>query len=587
MSYHSSERASAIAFTGGSAQALIGLKVAGARREDETEPEQPSMAAPLSRATLVAILAVYMYMDSSVALWNQMYKDTRLAREDDGCATIRQMFCEDYFNRSIASASDPEAWLEENEPCSEFDPRTDRSADGGAEGIAQWWPDRRLQDVQLLLDEPSDGEAPVPAPAAPVATAAPVVTAAPAPDDTRLPPDHQDDTVAPEGFNSHTETFQDRGCSWKIERSHHLSAEGPEDDRRVVIGPFRRRAQTYTKGAALGVQASCGLMLFWAYNYWAGGKEQFMLCFDVPRLLRFGIVGCAFGLSAVFSFFAQDALPPGSYALYAQSGIIVVPVLWRIVFNTPLNYMTWVHIVLIGVGIVMYRVSEMGSGENSNDLVGLFWVGAKVITTSLATVFAELFLKDDRDKAVPFSVQCSYILPWKILTTFSTIVVLPPHRLPDRPGGLFHDWNIFTVIIISHNLGDTIGSAIVAKLFDSVVKAVTGVLSIIFPTWTVAYLAGWETIAFETAEGQLKASGALIVVLGSLAYTLGRNMTGQMDAAQKLLDKYEEDEQAGSSYRSPTPAKGGRQGIEMPDRGIARQDSTGIFPVVEEESKQV
>lgn len=342
-----------------------------------------------------------------------------------------------------------------------------------------------------------------------------------------------------------------RGCSWFISRRM--------DD--GVWAAYRRRPQTYTKGAALGVQASVGLLVFYAFNFWQGGRDQLNLCFDVKGLLRFGVVGCAFGLSAVFSFYAQDALPPGSYALYAQSGIIVIPVLWRIVFNTPLNYLTWVHITLIGLGIVMYRVSEMGAEDNAYDAVGLFWVAMKVGTTSVATVFAELFLKGDT--VVPFTVQCTYILPWKILTTFSTILVLPPHHLPDRTGGIFHDWNYLTVIIITTNLGDTIGSAVVAKLFDSVVKAVCGVVSIIMPTWVVSYLAGWETIAWSTAEGQLKVSGAVIVVLGSLAYTLGRTVTSQVENQEKQFSKLEEEL---DPPRQHVSAKYESEGVELQTR---------------------
>jgi len=172
---------------------------------------------------------------------------------------------------------------------------------------------------------------------------------------------------------------------------------------------------------------------------------------------------------------------------------------------------------------------------------------------------------------VPFSVQCSYILPWKILTTFSTIVVLPPHHLPDRSGWIFHDWNFLTVLIIGHNLGDTLGSAIVANLFDSVVKAVCGVLSIILPTWSVSYLAGWETIAWHTTEGQLKVSGATIVVFASLAYTLGRSWTSFTDTLLAQLQRMEEEP---GSLALKVPLKNSNsQGIEMQaPNGLDRSD---------------
>lgn len=316
---------------------------------------------------------------------------------------------------------------------------------------------------------------------------------------------------------------EERDCPWYIVR-------------RVKPGEkWHKRPQTFTKGVALSFQASVGLTVYYCFNFWKGGYAQLKLCWEPRRLLRFGVVGCTFGLGAVFSFLAQDSLEPASYALYAQSGIIVIPILWRVVFRKSLAEVTWIHIILIGIGIVMYRLSDLNDSTASSSLSGrgLFWIGMKVLSTSFASIFAELFLKGEDD--VPFSVQASCILPWKILSTFSTIYLLPPHGLPDRPGGFFHDWTPLVIVIIFHNLGDTIFNAVVAKTFDSVIKAICSVVGIICPTMMVSLMVGWDKFDFITAGGQLKFTGSVVVVISSFAYVFGRSMHAAKDnLAEKL-----------------------------------------------------
>eukprot|EP00747_Dinoflagellata_sp_TGD_P014964 gnl/TRDRNA2_/TRDRNA2_123894_c0_seq1.p1 gnl/TRDRNA2_/TRDRNA2_123894_c0~~gnl/TRDRNA2_/TRDRNA2_123894_c0_seq1.p1 ORF type:complete len:256 (-),score=27.74 gnl/TRDRNA2_/TRDRNA2_123894_c0_seq1:12-779(-) len=249
-------------------------------------------------------------------------------------------------------------------------------------------------------------------------------------------------------------------------------------DREGCERRMEEEAANFPKGAALAVECAIGCCVYYAINFFAGGREQLLMCFDVSHLLRFGPIGMLFGLSAVFSFLAQDALSPGTYALYAQMSVVVVPIVWRLCFTRALPVLTWVHILLIALGIVMYRVADLDHGE-SYDGLGMFWVSMKVCGTSLGTVWAEQFLKKDPNQ--PFNVQISYILPWKFLACLSTIWILPPHGLPDRPGGFFHDWSKLTLVIVLSNLGDTIMSAVTAKAFDSVVKAICGVVGIIFP----------------------------------------------------------------------------------------------------------
>lgn len=306
--------------------------------------------------------------------------------------------------------------------------------------------------------------------------------------------------------------YTDPNCAWYI-------TQGPDSS-------WVRVPHTFTKGAALSVQALMGTVLFYLYNLFEGGREQLRQCLRWRGLLSFAPIGSLFGLTAVFGFLAQDALSPGSYALYAQTGVVIIPCMWSIVFRKALPVLTWIHIVLIATGIVAYRMSELDLNESLFSGVGILWIGCKVVAGGIATIWAEAFLKSDT--SVPFAVQASYIMPWKVVSTLLTIYVLPPHGLPsDRPGGFFHDWSFLTIFVIFNNLGDTFTSALVAKLFDSVVKSVCGVVGIIFPTWIVSLMLGWETIAPGTLGGQMKAFGGIVVVLGSFAYVIGRHKAKQ------------------------------------------------------------
>jgi multidrug transporter EmrE-like cation transporter len=320
-------------------------------------------------------------------------------------------------------------------------------------------------------------------------------------------------------------------CSWFIQR------DGVDE-------PWVKRPHTFTKGTALSSQALFGLFGSWAFSYYSGHLHS---CFDIRGLCRFSMVGALFGFSAVCSFLAQDALSPGSYALYAQGGIVAIAVLWRLVFRKALPLLTWAHIFMILTGILMYRISEFDRGSDVIETTGIFWVVLKIGCTGCASVICEKFLKSE--PSLPLCVQMSYIFPWKAFTCFLTIFVLPPYGLPaDRPGGFFHDWTLMTLAIVAHNFGDTLMSAVIAKVFDSVVKAVCGVVGIIFPTWAFSWSMGWEELDILTQGGQLKASGAIIVVFSSYAYVLGRQQSRRMEKLRDALSDLQGEYSFGKQY---------------------------------------
>jgi len=416
---------------------------------------------------LLALLIFGLYFDSSVALWQNVYKDDQLARDGPNCVAVHD-------------------WVLQNQHGFGKEPVALKAAEGCPASITKELSETH-EEASLLfrrLSGPKKGEADV---------------------------------------------FErgDRLCSWRA----------------VVHAPTGRlkcKPQGFTKGCALSFQATCGLVGYYCYNYWVGGLDLLKECFNPMRLLKFSAVGVMFGCAAVFSFLAQDALSPGSYALYAQSGVVIVPILWRLTFRKPLPVLTWINIGIITIGIAAYRISEMEL-DHMFDGIGLLWVTLKVLMAGLASVVAELLLK--KDTTLPFTVQVACILPSKALACLLTIWFLPgpnmewPNHLPDRPGGFFHDWTWLTFVIVFHNLGDTIMSAALAKHFDSVVKAICGVVGIIFPTWVVSYLLQWEDLNPRSATGQLKLTGGIVVVVGSFAYVLGRSQSEKLEKLQAQAAK--------------------------------------------------
>lgn len=139
-------------------------------------------------------------------------------------------------------------------------------------------------------------------------------------------------------------------------------------------------------------------------------------------------------------------------------------------------------------------------------------------------------------------MQVSYILPFKALACLATTFMLPPYRFPPaayRSGGPLHDVNLAVVVVLLHSLFDTILSGVVVKVFDSVAKALIAVIGIIFPTWVVSSMLGWETIEWTTDRGRLKLSGAAVVVTMAFAYVLGRAQAGQLTSRTLRLVELE------------------------------------------------
>lgn len=443
------------------------------------ENEGETLTSRNPRCFAIGLLFLTLYFDSSVALWQNVYKDAQVARDGPDCSAIHEWITANRAGFPSASASPVALHRSPGSLCPAHILKKE-------EGEKEEW---RWTMITAALRRLARGP-----------------------------------TV---GFEAENVEKEDKKCSWKAVVH-------------VETGKLNCKPQSFTKGCALSFQALCGLIVYYCYNYYVGGWDLVKQCLKPWLLLKFSCVGFMFGCSAVFAFLAQDALSPGSYALYAQSGVVVVPIIWRVVFRTPLASLTWIHIGVITIGIMAYRISEIEL-DHMFDGIGLVWVMLKVVVAGLGSVLAELLLK--QESTMPFTVQVACILPSKMVACLLTVWMIPgpdwewPNQLPDRPGGFFHDWTLWTFVIVFHSLGDTILSAAVAKQFDSVVKAICGVVGIIFPTWAVSYMVGWEDLNPLDAAGQLKIAGGIVVIVGSFAYVLGRS---QNDRFKQLEAKVAE-----------------------------------------------
>lgn len=251
----------------------------------------------------------------------------------------------------------------------------------------------------------------------------------------------------------------------------------------------------------------------------------------MSKMRRFSVIGSLFGFSSVFAFLAQSKLTPGSYLIIGQASIIIVPLLWRITFRTAIPTLSWMHIVVATLGIYMYFLADLEPGGGNDSIEGVFYAFTKVCMAAVAAVNTDKYLKTLKD--IPFTVQVSYILPFKTVACLATTFLLPPHGFPPaayRPSGAFHDMNLIVLVILVHSLGSTIATACVVKVFDSVAKALIGVISIIFPTWVVSYAIGWDKIDWSTDQGKLKVFGGLVVILMAFAYVLGRSQANHLNS---------------------------------------------------------
>jgi len=324
---------------------------------------------------------------------------------------------------------------------------------------------------------------------------------------------------------------------------------------------YKRAIHSYDKGVALFIQSLFALFAHWLWAYLAGGQDMLMACFDTSHMRKFAVVGCLFGFSAVFGFLGQSKLTPGSYLIIAQSSIIVVPILWRVIFRNPIPVLSWVHIFMTAVGIYMYFLADMESGGGEDSIIGIVFSFTKVLMSGIAAVNSDRYLKTLRD--LPLPVQVSLTLPFKAAACLATTFILPPHRFPPaqyRPGWCFHDMNSVVFVVLLHSLFDTIISGVVVGVFDAVVKALVQVCGIIFPTWVVSYLLGWDQIDFTTDQGKLKVSGALVVVTMAFAYVLGRTQAKALDTKRDRVAELE----AAARALQDSPMK---TGIELPSKG--------------------
>jgi len=304
---------------------------------------------------------------------------------------------------------------------------------------------------------------------------------------------------------------------------------------------YRRAIHTYDKGFSLFLESICAMLVHWTWAYCAGGTEMLKSCFDISKMRRFAVIGFLFGFSSVFAFLAQAKLTPGSYLIIGQASIIIVPIMWRLTFRTPIPLLSWTHIVAATLGIYMYFLADLEWGSGSDSLIGVMYAFTKVCMAAIAAVNTDKYLKTLKD--IPFTVQVSYILPFKTCACLATTFMLPPHGFPPaayRPSGAFHDMNWVVLVILVHSLGSTIATACVVKVFDSVAKALIGVISIIFPTWVVSYAIGWDTIEWNTDKGRLKVSGGLIVIIMAVAYVLGRSQAAALSTKIDQLAEIDE-----------------------------------------------
>lgn len=264
-------------------------------------------------------------------------------------------------------------------------------------------------------------------------------------------------------------------------------------------------------------------------------------CINLKKTIKFAPAGACFGIQAVFGFFAMDEMSADAYSLYAQTSIIVLTLSWCIIFRTRLPGTAWCGIFAIAIGMIGFNLSDA-----TTSMLGLVFIGLKILTQSFACIYAELFVKTDPESLY---IQMAWIKPVELMVTFVMTLVMTyiiPARtmLYNRTTGLFeemapmdailklgyfHHWNWLTVVIMVFNMGDTFMTATVAKKFDSVVKGVAGVADIIYPTQVLMYY-----IQKPNYTPLMIISGSVIIV-GSLNFVLAKGAMRRSTARKEEI----------------------------------------------------
>lgn len=328
-------------------------------------------------------------------------------------------------------------------------------------------------------------------------------------------------------------TVEVRECSWYVYRHPGVLGSGKP-------GEWEQHPHLFSQGSVVIGQSICGMIVFYTYNYYVGRKERLKLCFKASQLFKFVPVGLLYGLVTIFYANGVYTLSEGSQEMYYATGsVLALPMLWRIVFQTQISPVVWVTILLIAMGVCMFRIAELGSRDKFGG-VGLFWSTLSVLGSALATLWMEVFLKAGVSRSAEgiFSIQICYIIPWQVLAACCTILILPPHGLPDRPGWLFHDWSYVTVFIMLHTLGDIVMGALIVKHFDALVKTVCKAMALVVPIWIVRCEVGWTHVEIKRRADQLQVSGSALILVAGIAFVLARQEWAEVIAYRHTIVRH-------------------------------------------------
>jgi len=268
-----------------------------------------------------------------------------------------------------------------------------------------------------------------------------------------------------------------------------------------------------------------------AFHHGVVGLQR---CWEPRLILRLTPVSILFQLGTVLKFISLKYLPPDMVVVLSQMNLVLLAVTMRFILGKRYNTSQWIALTITSLATQQYLTIRDGRHKgdfdrspaelSANVMTGMLVLVVMCFVETLASVFAERYLKDRGGKQEAFYIQKVHIDFAGFIFSALWCYVLEPFVLKDmgwscKPHrcrqvideGLFSGWDSLTVAVLGMVVAKLWISAFVAKVLDSVVKQVGSCLAMLVTYVEVMWLYPEKNpFDFDTAV-------ALAVVIMSIA----------------------------------------------------------------------
>lgn len=230
----------------------------------------------------------------------------------------------------------------------------------------------------------------------------------------------------------------------------------------------------YSKNAP-AMLSQLGSMLFVnSVAYYENGMAGVKECWQVKGFATFGLIGFWYAFGDLLEMLSMGAMSGGVYQVLLQSKLLITALMMKQMKGTGQSELQWYVLLAVTLAVSAFVIVDAGGDDGGAlPLMGVLFVLAKVAVSCYAAVLSDTQLKGMQEMST--SAKLSQMSLARVICS----IILSAGELIRSPGSYFHDFDMYTCIVVVSFVTKSLLTLYLLKMLDSIQKNIGEALACI------------------------------------------------------------------------------------------------------------